>query len=1255
IWVGTENNGLYRYDEILKTFTHFRYDSKDPESMASNRINYIMEDETGQLWISHENKLSLFNLKTGEFLRFKGELHDITMSFTDKTSFLVWGLTDTGKILVHNPKGNFFKQYDSIPGNKNSLSSEVVISIYEDSKGILWISTLKGFNRFDPETNKFTHYFHEPGNPASIPSTADYSPGIYEDKDHIFWIGNSLPSALSIFDRDKGKVVKTYYPNPSDSEAMPDAQQINQIIEDRENPDLMWLSTAKGLVRFNKKIEKFKTFGHDNSWDLFEDEDGFIWISTWGKGIGKFDKKTEKFDYFSHDPDKPESISGNLLVPIFIASDKSIWIGTENGLNLFDKEQKTFKSFKRSDGYPFDAIHSIGEDKNENLWLGTNAGLVRFNPVTLKARAFTKDDGVQSVMFYANNGITSKSGQMWFGGTKGMNSFFPDQITLNRHVPDIKLSSIKQGGEIIDFGKAPERLKTITLDWKNNFFEFEFIAFDYAAPKKNEYAYKLEGFDKEWFYSGNTNFGRYSGIPPGKYQLLLKGSNNDGIWNEDGLSVEIYILPPFWKTGWFFSFIALMVGAIIFIAVFYLIRLNSEVRERKKVEEKLKDSNDKLVMLDKLKDEFLANTSHELRTPLTGIIGLSESLIAGASGPMDQKAKKDLAMIMASGQRLSNLVNDILDFSKLRHKDLQLKIMAVDMHSLTNVVLAISRPIASSKPIKLENRVPKDLPYAKGDENRLQQILFNLVGNAVKFTREGKVIVSAQVIDKFIEISVFDTGIGISKEKHKTIFESFEQVDGSIEREFLGTGLGLAVSKQLVELHGGSIGLTSEPGEGSMFFFTMPMADKDAIIQVGEKSLFQVMDLQTEEIIPAESSGIIDLKNFSRDKPNILVVDDEAVNLQVLANHLSLQDYQVTQVTNGFDALKAIEQRDKSGELFDLVLLDVMMPGMSGYEVCEKLRAKYPPDKLPVVMLTAKNRAEDLAGLKSGANDYLTKPFNKTELLARIKNQKKLKDLAKKRQESQKALSDSEKQYRDLFNNLVDVFYRTDLDGRLVLVSPSFENVLGYAVEEAIGMNVAQTLYVNPEQREVLLRHLKEKGMVERFEAKFKKKDGTPIWTATSSQIYYDDQKNPAGVEGIFRDITRQKQAEQVRDLLATVIDQASEFIIVTDTNGNILYVNPAFENGTGYEKEEVLGKNPSILKSGKHDDAYYKNLWDTISKGHTWRGRLTNKRKDNSFFEEEATITPVKDLNGNIINYVGIKRDVTKEVRLESQLLQSQ
>ncbi|WDP91229.1 MAG: response regulator [Desulfobacter sp.] len=1127
IWAGTENNGLYRYDGTR--FTAFRSDPDDENSIGADRIVHITELGDGRLLISHEDRSSLYLPGENRFIRLAGPDTDLTMAFSDPATGRVWGLTDRGKLMVYNPHAMLFRQYDARPGTREGLSSEVVVSIFEGSRGALWISTLKGFNKYDPATGRFTHFFHDPGDPGSIPSTADYSPGIFEDSFGTLWIGSSVPSALSVFDRDKEKIVKTYYPDPGDPDSLPDGQQINRMIQDRDDPRIMWISTAKGLVRFDTRTEKFTTFGHDNSWSLMDDGQGIIWLSTWGRGLGRFDKNSAAFTYLRHDPNDAKSISDNLLVPIFTASDGRIWVGTENGLNRFDRETKRFQRFRRKDGYPFDAVHSIGEAPGGALWLGTNQGLVRFEPSTGKARAFTREDGVQSVMFYANNGITSKSGEMWFGGTRGMTSFFPGDLKTNTHIPAVKLCELRQGGAPMPAGRAPERLESITLDWRQNFFEFEFAAFDYANPKKNQYAFMLEGFDKDWFYSGHNNFGRYSGLPPGRYRLKLKGSNNDGIWNEEGTGIIVHVRPPFWQTGWFYTLLGSGALFILGIIIFYLVRLNREVRERKTAQADLRQSNRRLRQLDRLKDEFLANTSHELRTPLTGIIGLSESLLDGSAGPVPPGAQKDLAMIIASGRRLASLVNDILDFSKLRHKDLKLKIRPVDLKSLTDVVLAISAPLTAGKPLALENRIPGGLPLALGDEDRIQQILFNLVGNAVKFTPEGHVAVTASVKDGLLETRVMDTGIGIPREKHGTIFESFEQVDGSSEREFSGTGLGLAVSKQLVELHGGTIGLASRPNAGSEFFFTLPTAPEESRRPPAAPALFKLMDLEKDEIQYTGPDQKIDLPGTAADLPHILVVDDEAVNLRVLSNQLSTANYRVTQVSSGPDALKALDKTAGQGDAFDLILLDVMMPRMSGYEVCRKLREKYPRDRLPVVMLTAKNRAEDLAaGLAAGANDYLTKPFNKTELLARIKSHRELKTLIQKREESQAALAVSEEKFRSLFNNLVDAFFRTDAQGRISLVSPSFEKVTGVPPDQAVGMHLSQILDIRPEDRKRFIGQLEKNGELEGFELSLKHQKGHRVTVVTSARYYREDEEAPpAGVEGIFRDITQQKELEK--------------------------------------------------------------------------------------------------------------------------------
>lgn len=398
-----------------------------------------------------------------------------------------------------------------------------------------------------------------------------------------------------------------------------------------------------------------------------------------------------------------------------------------------------------------------------------------------------------------------------------------------------------------------------------------------------------------------------------------------------------------------------------------------------------------LTQADRLKDEFLANTSHELRTPLNGIIGLSESLLDGIAGELPPKARQDLSMMAASGRRLAALVNDILDYSKLQHKNILLKQRPISLRELVAVVLTLSRLSAAQKGLSLYNEIDEELPQAWADENRLQQVLFNLIGNAIKFTPQGYVKVFAKLThehsDTMLQISVQDTGIGINAEQQQRIFSSFEQGDGSISREFGGTGLGLAISKSLVELHGGKLSVSSAPGQGACFSFTLPVAKADSspehteIIDDYTKHNFSNNKHLTHAPVPTESTTAA-ITEVDPNAFKILIVDDEPVNLQVLSNYLILGGYQVTCDNSGMAAIQRVEQ----GFRPDLVILDIMMPKMTGYEVCERLRSCMAPTELPILMLSAKDQVHDLvAGFDMGANDYLTKPIAKGELLARVK------------------------------------------------------------------------------------------------------------------------------------------------------------------------------------------------------------------------------------------------------------------------------
>ena len=412
----------------------------------------------------------------------------------------------------------------------------------------------------------------------------------------------------------------------------------------------------------------------------------------------------------------------------------------------------------------------------------------------------------------------------------------------------------------------------------------------------------------------------------------------------------------------------------------------------------LEAQNTELQRLSKLKDEFLANTSHELRTPLNGIIGIAESLIDGATGMLPENTRHNLSLVVASGRRLSSLVNDILDFSKLKHNNIELSSRPVGMREIADLVFMLNQPLVIHKNLQLLNNISPDIPLVFADENRVQQILHNLVGNALKFTNEGTIEIKAEVQKHWLQITISDTGIGIPTEKTLLIFESFEQADGSTARRYGGTGLGLAITKQLVELHGGHIRVQSKMGEGSHFIFTLPLFEgqeyeAEPSMKSGKQSLGDQGSMSNLAASPTPTTIIVqEVPQLHDEKEQwvILIVDDEPVNRQVLVNHLSLHNYNIFQATSGQEALDML----KAGLGPDLILLDVMMPNMTGYEVTQTIRKTWKASELPIVLLTAKNQISDLViGLEMGANDYLTKPASKDELIARIRTHINLKHL----------------------------------------------------------------------------------------------------------------------------------------------------------------------------------------------------------------------------------------------------------------------
>ena len=491
----------------------------------------------------------------------------------------------------------------------------------------------------------------------------------------------------------------------------------------------------------------------------------------------------------------------------------------------------------------------------------------------------------------------------------------------------------------------------------------------------------------------------------------------------------------------------------------------------------LQEKNISLAKIDILKDEFLANTSHELRTPLSGIIGITESMIAGAVGKLPQAAMQNLQMVVASSRRLTTLVNDILDFSRLKNSDISLNLKSVDLCTLVNSVCAVLHPIANGKGLLLVNRIEDSLPPVYGDEDRLQQIFYNLIGNGIKFTNKGSVTVSGLLHTAQLEISITDTGVGIPQNKLEDIFLSYEQVDSTASRAFGGTGLGLYITKRLVELHQGGIKVESECDQGTTFCVLLPVGEPFSEYE-NQKHGLNNSGVRTFSTVPSIKS----LQPFTHDdwpilpgSPTILVVDDEPINLQVAVNQLSFAGFNVYTASDGYTALSYCEKN-----LPDLLLLDIMMPAITGYQVCRQLRQEYSSSSLPIILLTAKNRISDLVtGFAAGANDYLTKPFSREELLSRVQAQlhmkkayatlaenNRLKKEITERQITEHHLLLLQRRLSHILDTVDDAIIAINDNEEITFCNQSSLDLLGYRPENLLG-SPACSIFENGTQGEL--------------------------------------------------------------------------------------------------------------------------------------------------------------------------------------------
>lgn len=583
LWVGTEY-GLNRYDREQDNFTRY-YHTKTPTSLSNNAIQTIFQDQAGTLWVGTKTGLNRFINQTEEFIHY---YYDPTLPNSLSTNWILsiyedrenilWIGTFGGGINKFNRATERFEHYQNIPSDTAGYNNKYTWAIREDKDGILWIGSGDGeLNRLDRQTEEITVYHPKPQDAQGLSGILIRS--IYQDHEGILWIG-TYGGGLNRFDPETEQFTH-YYNIPYNSKSL-SSNWVRNIYEDHNHQ--LWIGTyGGGLNRFDRSTKEFTRYLHDPDnpqslssdyiWCIYEDRNFNLWIGTRGAGINKLDLSTAEapspanaqFTHYYADPHSQNGLSHNEIFAIHEDQAGILWIGTYGGgLNRFDPETESFTHYSEQERLSNDVIYGILEDDQEQLWLSTNRGITIFDTRTETTKYYDVNDGLQSNEFNAGSYHKGHDGEMFFGGINGLTAFHPEDIQSNPYIPPVVLTHITQSGETLAIPRTPAEHPAITLHWPSNFFEFEFAALSYANTTKNQYAYKLENFDKDWNYTGTRRFGRYTNLPGGVYTLRIKGSNNDGLWNEKGISMDITIRPPIWQTrGFIGTLIVITLGGLI--------------------------------------------------------------------------------------------------------------------------------------------------------------------------------------------------------------------------------------------------------------------------------------------------------------------------------------------------------------------------------------------------------------------------------------------------------------------------------------------------------------------------------------------------------------------------------------------------------------------------------------------------------------------------------------------------------------------
>jgi signal transduction histidine kinase/ligand-binding sensor domain-containing protein len=825
LWFGDSySEGLSILDKKTGKYTYSRYDELNPYSLLTNKINTIYEDRNGTIWIGTIIGLNKYSPGKSKFNRYYSNLNqpnslsfNNVLCFEESKNGSVWIGTDGGGLNNFDRLTGKFTHYTHNPSDRNSISSNAIISLCEDTEGTLWIGTYDGgLGRF--KNNKFDAFFPDKNNPYAISSRHIWN--VLEDSKKNLWVA-TLNSGLDLFDRESGRFYNYYHDSIAQNFLI--ANSINGLFEDSRQH--LYITTAGGVSVIDLNEVDFTTSPPGIQFRNYIYDAGSNSLSS--------------INVYCTNEDK----NGN------------IWFGTfGSGLDMLDAETGLFTNYSTSNGLPGNSITSILVDDFNNLWLATDNGLARFNPETKEVNVFGRADGLQNKNM-KGWALKTRNGQMFFGGTNGFNSFFPEQVEMgkNNHKPPVVFTGLKIFNRKIEIGEPIngrvvlqndiDETQELILSYRENFFTIEFVALDFTTPEKNKYAYMMEGFDNNWIYSGNKKEANYTNLDPGQYTFKVKASNNDGIWNDEGASLQIIILPPWWKTWWF----RLILGFSIFTFVLsvFMARVRSLKKQKILLEHLVEEKTSKLIEMNTMlleqkdalefmnkelnnlnatKDKFFSIIAHDIRAPFNSILGFSELLLEKYLIWTDEVKIKTIKLVLESSRNLYELLEHLLLWSRSQRGSIEYKPEPIKLKEVCTNLIGLLKANAESKNIKIELLLSNKEFAVYADKLMLDTILRNLVSNALKFTNEGgKVQIVAKEDAGLAKIEVIDNGVGISPSNIDKLFriESNQTTLGTNNEK--GTGLGLVLVKDFVEQQGGKILVESEIGKGSKFIFTLPL------------------------------------------------------------------------------------------------------------------------------------------------------------------------------------------------------------------------------------------------------------------------------------------------------------------------------------------------------------------------------------------------------------------------------------------------